>query len=464
LASSLTSFENAYARLQKERPGVLASELGGELAWLRKARERDVLRWRSEGLPTRRNEAWKYTSIAPITDSDVVLADALDTSKPPPRADFAKFNVPHAAEIAFYNGHFVPQWSDLGAVKGLSVLVLSELLEECINDGWTPERKERLAAFREHVETSDADRENVFAAMNTSFMQDAVLIWVDDNVSIKEPVVVSFYSEEKKNPAELSMSAPRVFAHLGKNARAGLVEFYSGREGARYFVNAVSDVRLEEGAKLSHCKLQSESAKAIHVGTTRIHQKRSSFAETFQFSFGAELSRQELHIGLDGEGAETVLDGLYMVKDKQHVDHHTCVDHMVPHTSSQQVYKGILDGDARAVFNGRVHIHRDAQKSNAAQLNKNLLLSAKAEVDTKPELEIDADDVKAAHGATIGQIDPEHVFYLQARSIPKDQAVQMLARGFAKDVVFKIGDEHIRAALDGWVDKRFDLLGGGLRG
>ena len=462
MASSVTSFENAYSRLQQERPGILASEQGGELAWLRKARERDVLRWRSEGLPTRRNEAWKYTSVVGLGEAEIVLAESLKPEELPARSEFPSFEGPRAAEIVFFNGHFVPQWSDLGSARGLSVLVLSELLEECVNDGWTPERKERLTAFREHVETSDADRENVFAAMNTSFMQDAVLISVDPSAAVKEPVVVTYISDAKTEA--LPMSNPRIFAHLGKHASAGVVELYAGREGGRYFTNAVSDVRLEEGARLSHCKLQSESARAVHIGTTRIHQKRSSFAETFQFSFGGELSRQDLHIGLDGEGAETVLDGLYMMKDKQHVDHHTSVDHMVPSTTSAQIYKGILDGEARAVFNGRVHIHRDAQKSNAAQLNKNLLLSSRAEVDTKPELEIDADDVKAAHGATIGQIDPEHVFYLQARSIPKEQAVQMLARGFAKDVVFRINDPAMRSSLDAWVDRRFDLLRGGPRG
>ena len=331
-----------------------------------------------------------------------------------------------------------------------------------MNEGWTEERRAKFEYFRKHIETSEAVRENVFAAINTSFMQDGVLVYVKPGKVVRKPILVS-YLADSAIPAggashDLAMIAPRVFAHLDRGAEAAIVEHYTGLDGHRYFTNAVSDLRLEPGARLSYCKIQMEGADGINIGTTRIKQARDAWSESFQFTFGGKLSRQDLHVTLDGENAEAIFDGLYMVKGKQHVDHFTSVDHAVPHTQSEQVYKGILADEARAVFNGRVHIHPDAQKSNASQLNNNLMLSRRAEVDTKPELDIEADDVKAAHGATIGRIDPEQIFYFQTRSVPKSEAIRMLARGYAHDVVFRIKNDEIRKALGRIVDQRFDEM------
>jgi Fe-S cluster assembly protein SufD len=426
---------------------------------LKKARERDFQRWQTAGLPTRKVERWKYTNVSSLAQSPIVLP-AADLETLPPRSTFPRLGATEAAaEIVFFNGQYVPNWSRFPEDSGVSVVVLTELFDECVNDGWTKERLERFQTFREHVETSDADRETIFAAMNTSFLQDGVLIYVKPNTVLEKPIVVSYFSDSTAaGEKNLELISPRVFAHLDRGAQAGLVEVYAGRDDHRYFANAVSDIRLEQGARLSYSKVQLEGNEGAHIGTTRVHQKRDSFSECFQFSLGAKLSRQDLHISLEGEGAEAFLDGLYMVRGKQHVDNFTSVEHVVPHTTSEQVYKGILDGESRAVFNGHVHIHKDAQKSLAAQLNNNLLLSLKAEADTKPELEIYADDVKAAHGATIGQIDPEHVFYLQARAIPRAEAVRMLARGFAQDIVFRIRNEKIRSMIRDVVDQRFDSM------
>lgn len=459
--TGLASISKAFETLMSRRPGVLASESGGELSWLKKARERDALRWQSLGLPSRKSERWKYTSLNAIEGASVVLPES---SSEAARGDFAGLSGEIEAEIVFLNGSFKPEWSKWPSQKGVTVTVLSELFDECVNDGWSSERMARFAGFRAHVESSDADRETVFAAMNTSFMQDGVLINIEPGVVVKNPIVVSALSDSGSQNGELPLASPRIFTHVQKGASAGLVELYSGRgPSASYLTNAVSDLRLEEGARLSHCKVQMEHEEAVHIGTTRVHQQRDSFIETFQFSFGARLSRQDLHVSLEGENAESVLDGLYIVGGRQHVDNYTLVEHVVPHTTSDQLYKGILDGEARAVFNGHVRIHRDAMKANAAQKNSNLVLSAKAEVDTKPELEIDADDVKASHGATIGQIDPDHLFYLESRAISRDEAIRMLSRGFAQDVVFRIRNEKIRAQLKALVDLKFESLsiGGG---
>ena len=440
----------------------MASEVGGELAWLKKARDRDAKRWMTEGLPTKRQENWRYANLSFLAKARVVLPKFADFEAAAPygRDSFAQLGGAKAAEIVFFNGQFVPDWSVLPSDNGISIVVLSELLAECVNDGWTTERLQKFAAFREHVETSDTDRENVFAAMNTSFMQEGVLIYVHPKVVIKEPIVVTYLAELPlaEIPGDLPLISPRIFMHVDREADVSLVEVYSGRGPQGYFSNAVSDVRLDEQARLTYCKIQLEGDGATHIGTTRLHQKGNSRSESFQFSFGGGFSRQDLHVSLEGEGAEAVLDGLYVGRERQYIDNHTIVDHVVPHTTSEQVYKGILADDSHAVFNGRVQIQRDAQKSNSAQLNSNLLLSSRAEIDTKPELQIDADDVKASHGATVGQIDPEHVFYLQARGISHASATRMLAKGFAQDIAFRIGNETVRKQVSELIDSRLESL------
>ena len=433
----LASLVEAYQNLSSDRPGIVASESGGELEWLHTARSRDAVRWQKEGLPTRRLERWKYTSLAHLNDSKISLATSeTDLSQARVLLNLRPEIGLTEAEIVFFNGNLLLELSKIPA--GSCISVLSEILDDCVENGWANERLAKFADFRTHVETSDADRETVFAAMNTSFMQDAVLIHVPAGKVLAQPIVVTYLSSGAKTDLDLPMSCPRVFAHLERGAEASLMEFYVGAAGTTYFANAVSDLRLEENARLSYCKLQLEGDQATHIGTTRIRQKRDSFSESYQFTLGGRLSREDLHISLLGENASAVLDGLYLGRNNQHCDHYTAVEHVVPHTQSDQLYKGVLDGSARAVFNGFVRIHPKAQKSAAGQSNKNLLLSSKAEVDTRPELEIDADDVKAAHGATIGRLDPEHEFYLEARGISKAEAQRMLALGFAQDVALRI--------------------------
>lgn len=463
--TGISTYTRAYEKLMKSRPGMLASELGGELAWMRKARERDALRWQRLGIPTRQSERWRYTSLAPVTEVDIALPkDAAGE-----RLSRAAFPIlaGDVDEIVFLNGHYMADWSRVTRDAGISVVVLSKLFEDCVADGWSSERLDKFAHFRKHIETSDADRETVFASMNTSFMQDGVLIQFEPGAVIEKPIVVSFFTDRASLGSEqqVPMISPRLFAHLGRGASGVVVECYAGLGEAPYFTNTVTDIRLEEGARLSHSKVQLESDSGAHIGTTRVHQAKDSFSETFQFTFGAKLSRQDLHISLEAPGAESFLDGLYLVDGKRHADNYTRVDHVSPHTTSEQVYKGVLRDEARAVFNGHVAIFKDAQKSSASQLNNNLLMSPKAEIDTRPELEIDADDVKAAHGATIGRIDPEQVFYLQTRAISKEQATRQLAQGFAMDIAFRVRNERLRKMMIELVSDQFagqfDAIGGG---
>jgi Fe-S cluster assembly protein SufD len=366
------------------------------------------------------------------------------------------------AELVFVNGRYSARLSRVAKARGVSVEVLSQLYDDCVENGWNHERRERLAGFRQHLESSDADRETVFAGINTSLMQDAVLIHFDRNAAIRKPVVITHIVNSIAGNLEKSLPVvtPRVFASLDKRAEAVILERYLAQGTGRFLTNSVTDLRIGEGAKLSYARLQNESTAkdSLHVATTRVRQGRDSSSELFQFSLGAATSRQDLHVSLEGEGAEAVVDGLYMVQGEQHVDNHTVIEHVVGNTRSEQLYKGILSDHSRAVFNGKIHIHQNAQKANSAQLNNNLVLSPRAEVDTKPELEIYADDVKASHGATIGRLDPDHVFYLETRAIPRNEAIKLLARGFALDVVYHMKAQSLRDALIQAVDAKFEAM------
>ncbi len=460
-APGIAGFELAFAQLLKARPGMLASEGGGELAWLKLARERDAQVWRANGIPTRRDEKWKYVSLAPLMDATIHFSKEFSQEKLPAREKFTRLLDENTVEIVFINGHFVRSWSKIPPTAGLKIEALSEILEECVEKGWSAERLQKFASFKKRLETSSADRETVFSAMNTSFMPDALLISVEKLIAVINPVVVYHFtaSDEKTSGSSFEfggaakvgrsyeMAAPRIFVEVGERAEFALIEFFSGEAGHPYLNTTVADIQVEAGARLSYANIQLEGSEGYHVGTTRIHQAKDSWVETQQFSFGGKLSRHDLHLSLEGEGAEARVDGLYLTDHQQVVDNHTTIDHLVPNTQSRQLYKGILMGQSRAVFNGRVHIAKDAQKSNSAQLNNNLMLSSRAEVDSKPEMAIYADDVKAAHGATIGQMDPEHLFYLQSRAIAKDQATMILARGFALDVVYRIQNNEMREQL-----------------
>lgn len=455
---AIESLVQAYEGLLRSPKGFIPFEKGTELTWLRRAREREAARWREEGFPKRSSERWRYTNLNAIENSVLKIA-SLEVK--PERSLFPC--LPEAAiEIAFVNGVFVPEWSRLQQPAGVTVSVLSVLLKDCVENGWTKERLHQLKEFRAHLETSDADRETVFAAMNTSFLQDGVLVSVAPGAQLSAPIAIYNFTWAESSPNEnhLSVTSPRVFVHVGRGAQASLAEITCAKGTGRSLSNSVCDLRLEDGARLSHARVQTASGENLQIGTTRVRQGRDSFCETYHFSLGGALDRHDLHVGLEGEGAEALLDGLYLVEGRDQSDNYTLVEHIKPHTTSSQLYKGILAGDSRAVFHGAVKILRDAQKASAAQLNKNLLMSAKAEVDTRPELEIDADDVKASHGATVGRIDPEQVFYLQARAVDKAEAERILARGFAMDIALRIRDAGLRKMIGGLVDARFSTFGG----
>ena len=254
------------------------------------------------------------------------------------------------------------------------------------------------------------------------------------------------------------MTLPRSLIIVGESAQAEILESHISTAAHFYFSNALTDILVNQNANLKYYKAQSEGPKAYHIGTTRVLQGQGSQFESFSFSIGAKLTRNNLNIFLNGEGSSAVLNGLYAVSDSQHVDNHTSVDHRPPRCVSNQLYKGILDGSATAAFNGKIFVRRIAQQTNSYQLNKNLLLGKGCQVNTKPQLEIFADDVRCTHGATIGQLNEEELFYLESRAIPKNLAVKMLARGFVDDILSKLTNVEIHKRFENLLTKTFSIL------
>jgi Fe-S cluster assembly protein SufD len=280
-------------------------------------------------------------------------------------------------------------------------------------------------------------------------MQDGALIEIPEDEVIDRPIYVLYVSTGKRsgNGTQPTVSYPRTLVVVGRNAQVTLVEGYLGFDDSSCFTNAVTEVVVGEGAVVDYIKVQQESDAAYHVGNVQFHLGRSSSAHATTIAFGGVLAREDTGAVLDGEGGECTLNGLYVTADRQHVDNHTVVDHAKPHCSSRELYKGVLDGSSTGVFNGKIIVRQDAQKTDSKQSNKNLLLSEDSVINTKPQLEIFADDVRCTHGATIGQIDPDALFYLRSRGIGVNEARALLTQAFANDVLDKIRLKPLRSIL-----------------
>lgn len=380
---------------------------------------------------TKGTERFKYTNLKSFLEGTWEAAEILSVEDLPARSRFTQYEGERSGEIVLMNGRYVPEWSNV-AVEGLTIR----------------SRNVASGTMAKSGSTEGAVAQDLIA---TGFLTEAIEIEIAPKAVLKKPIIITNYVIGGENLTIWTVASTQIQIKVGKLAEVAFVEYFNG-EGRTLSV-PVTTIQADQGARISHLRVNAAEAQAAHIGMTRISQSRDSFCETYQLSLSGRLIREDLEVRLMEPGAEALLDGLYLVDGKRHADHATTVEHVAPQTLSSQLYKGILADESRAVFNGRVRIHRDAQQSNAAQLNNNLLLSKRAEADAKPELEIDADDVKASHGATIGQLDPEHIFYLRTRAIPEKQAKAMLARGFAQDVAFRVRNEFLRAGAVKAVDK-----------
>jgi Fe-S cluster assembly protein SufD len=408
-------------------------------SWVELLRANAMDRFKEIGFPSVKDEEWKYTNVAPIVRIDfnpLVLSDAPGTKSE--ANELASFSCIEAQEsrLVFVNGILR---SDLSSRSGLPDEVVAIDLSQAINDSRYGE------IVREHLARGADYIGNGFTALNTAFISTGAFVYIPKGCKLEALLQLLFISDAvRANTATF----PRVLVVAAENSSATIIESYASTDGELYFTNAVVEIVLKDGASLNHYKVQRESTAAFHVATTNADLGPNSSYDSTTITLGAQLSRHDISVIMDHEGAECRVDGLYLVSTGQHADTHSVIDHKQPHCTSRQLYKGILDGKSRAVFNGKIFVRHDAQKTDAMQTNKNLLLSNEARVDTKPQLEILADDVKCAHGAAVGQIDEDQLFYLETRGIHHDLARNLLTYGFAEEVIGKIKVESIRQQLD----------------
>jgi Fe-S cluster assembly protein SufD len=403
-----------------------------EPAWLRAARRSAAEAFGRMGVPTTRDEAWRFTNVAPIADTKFAPAPAVAVGP----EDAARFVVPGAAGpvLVFVNGRHAPELSSPGApAAGLTVTTIADAVAHM------------PAVLEPHLARYADVTGRPFTALNTALFDDGVVMTVADNAVVERAVQVVFLATVTPAPA---IVAPRVLVVLGRNSQARVIETYGGIGPAGGFTNAVTEVVAGDGSVLDYYRLQREAESAFHVGHSQFHLGRASAVSSHAMASGGLIARHDAVAVLSGEGATCTLNGLYLADGARLIDNHTEIDHATPHGTSHELYKGIIDGRARGVFNGRIRVRPDAQKTDAKQTNKALLLSDGAQVNTTPQLEILANDVKCTHGATIGQLSEDALFYLRARGIGLDAARSLLVRAFAAEVTSRIGLEPVRTELD----------------
>jgi Fe-S cluster assembly protein SufD len=424
----------------RERAGIMDGP-----AWLQEERRGAIARFAERGLPTTRDEEWKYTSIAPIATTPFDLV-ADGPGEVPTEEALVPFLIGPASwnRLVFVNGRYVAKLSTVGPLpRGGRAGSLAEAL---ITDA---------KSIRPHLAAAvGGKRGTAFSALNAAFWTDGAILHVPSGASLDEPLQLLFVATAPETPRA---QHPRSLIVLERESRAVVVESYVALGQDAYLTNAVTDVVLGPGAGLEHQRILLESRRAFHVGRTRVRQDRDSRLASCSLMFGGRLVRNEVDAHLGAEGAECRLGGLFVIGADQHADIHTVVDHAEPRATSRQLHKGVLDGRARGVFNGRVIVRPGANGTDAHQMNKNLLLSDGVEVDSKPRLEIFADDVKCGHGAADGQLAADAVFYLKSRGLDEAAARTLLTRGFANEVLGWIGVEPARR----WCEH---VLAGRLRG
>jgi Fe-S cluster assembly protein SufD len=417
-----------FERFQRELPA-------GEPAMLQALRRQGIERFTALGFPTLRQEAWRLTNVNPIARGTFVrpAVSRLDAAEPDLEQtkpwDFAA-----AARLVFVDGRFAPGLSHRdGLPEGILAGSLAEILER------TPGEIEPWLGRMARTDV------NPFVALNTAFLRDGAVVKVARGVVLEEPIHLLFLSSVGED-GKATVSFPRNLIVAGEASQVTVVETYAGT-GA-YFTCPVTELVSGPGAVVDHYKVQRESREAFHVATFQVLAERNSAPSSHSISIGGGLVRNDVNAVLQGEGIDCILNGLYLAEGRQHVDNHMRVEHAAAHCSSHELYKGVLDGKARAVFDGLIYVHKGAQKTDAKQSNRNLLLSPDAIANSNPRLEIFADDVKCTHGSTVGQLDDDAVFYLRSRGIGMEAARSLLTYAFASDVVGRIKVDAVRHDLE----------------
>jgi Fe-S cluster assembly protein SufD len=384
--------------------------------------------------PTTRDEYWKYTRVAK-------LVSAQYNQNGPSSVDISSLIIPDldAHLIVFVNGVFSADHSIKSLVSGLSIQSIASLEGD--------DKSTALVHLGRHIDS----KSNAFTALNTAYFQDGIFIKIDKNAVIEKPIYLLNVST-----GEQQASQTRNLFLVGENAKVEIVNHFTGNANSGSFTNAVTEVVAEAGSNGKMYLLQEEGDESNQVNSTHIVQKASSTFSVLTVTMSGALVRNNLNFAITGEGCESNLNGLYFTSGNQHVDNHTYADHQVANCNSNELYKGVMTDKSTGVFNGKIMVHQAAQKTNAFQSNQNILLTDRATINTKPELEIYADDVKCSHGCTIGQLDEEAMFYLQSRGLGKMAATKLLLNAFASDVVEMVDNEAVKTYIEHWVEKKMN--------
>jgi Fe-S cluster assembly protein SufD len=425
----LSNFRESYGNGRSRSP-----------AWLKALRESAIGSFDRLGFPNKNDEEWKYTSVEPITSQSFERGRELAAVSA--ETILARsFTDAECNRLVFVNGTWVPQlslWRDVPA--NVRVQSLADAIKQ--NDQILAPY---LAACARH-------EKEAFFALNTAFMEDGAVVIVPPDCRLEAPLHFIFVSVAGDRRIALY---PRNLMLVGAGSEVKIVETYLGLGSGGYFVDAVTELIGEENSAIDYYRLQRESDAGFHIGALDARLKRDCHFTAHAITLAGALVRNDVHVALDGEGSECILNGIYLLDGHQHVDNHTEIEHRRPRATSFELYKGILSGNAHGVFNGKIVVHKDAQKTDARQTNKNLLLSEHAAVNTKPQLEIYADDVKCSHGSTIGQLDADALFYLRSRGLDIHEAQSLLSYAFASDVVGRIRIPSLRARLDEYLLTKF---------
>ena len=420
----LQSYLESFTRFEK-------IAVGHGLGWLRKLRQDGFARFSQLGFPTTHDEDWRFTNIAPISRTPFQLAEGAKVS----RRDLEPFLIPGAAcQLVFVNGRYAPELSSLGKLpKGVHVGSLAGAIR---SDG------DKLQAHLGRYAGFDRD---AFIALNSAFLADGGYVHIPRGVVVGAPICLLYVSTGNGAPV---MTHPRNLVVAEDHSQVTVVEDYVSVASGVMFSNVVTELYAGQDAVVAHYMIEREDKQALNVSTLRIEQERNTNVESHSVLLGGALVRNNVHPVLAGEGGECLINGLYIGTGRQHMDNYMLVEHAKPHCNSRQFYNGILDEQAHAVFHGRIIVHKDAQKTDAKQTNRNLLLSDDAQIDTKPQLEIYADDVKCTHGATIGQVEENALFYLRSRGLDEVAARRLLLYAFASECLDRMRAGPVRTYLE----------------
>jgi Fe-S cluster assembly protein SufD len=441
-----TNMEKANVKSEWYHQGFdkLERDLNGQSKTpLHAIRKQALCRFDELGFPTTRHEEWRFTNVSPIRNTEFkpvlgYLPGGLA------KKDVEKYFLagPKNPKLVFVDGHFAAELSHLPTLPS-----------NCRVGSLASAMKNDVAIVEKYLTKYASYEENAFTALSTAFIQDGAFILIGDDIDYEEPIECLFVVTVSSIP---KIAQPRNLIVAGKNSRATFVETYVGLGKETYLTNGVTEIIVGENAVVEHDKLQMENEQAFHIGSIHVQQSRASMYTNNSISLGGLIVRSTITVILADEGCESTLNGLSLGAGDQLIDNHTVIDHTRPHCASHELYKSVLDGRSKGVFNGKIFVRKDAQKTDAKQTNKTLLLSDDATIDTKPQLEIFADDVKCTHGATVGQLDDEQVFYLRSRGIGESAARDILTFAFASDVVNRVHSETLKNNLYELIHQRLE--------